>query len=315
MRTSKTVGGTTTPFTWTPGASTPLLLSDGTENYIYGPTGAPVEQTGAAGASPQWYFADAQRSTAALTDLTGAIVGTYSYTIHGAIATHSGSASSPIEFAGEYADAETGFVYLRARYYDPGTALFLSSDPALASTAFAFVYASNNPLDMFDPLGLFGIGWWAGTIGSALGIAGLVLDATGVAAPVGAVLEVLSLAAGGVAIAADCGGAFGERDAIGCGFDVAGEVTGGVGLVAGRAASIAEKGAKAAEESLKAAQAAGTGVKAARAALNSAKTASMLAKSKLIGVDVVGVMYGGYGTLLGTISALHEQAAYCRSLG
>ncbi len=243
-------------------------------------------------------------------------MGSYSYTLHGGISTHSGSVSSPIEFAGEYTDTETGFIYLRARYYDPATALFISSDPALVSTAFAFVYSSNNPLDMFDPLGLsgFGVGWWAGTIGAAAGIAGLVLDATGVGAPVGAVLEVVSLAAGAVAITADCTGALGEFDAVSCGFDIAGEVTGGVGLVAGRAASAAEKGARAAEEGLKAAQAAGTGVKAARGALNDARTASMLAKSKLVGVDVVGVMYGGYGELIGTTRAAHDQVAYCRSL-
>ena len=44
LRMSKTVNGVTTPFTWDPGGSTPLLLSDGTTDYIYGSNGTPIEQ-------------------------------------------------------------------------------------------------------------------------------------------------------------------------------------------------------------------------------------------------------------------------------
>lgn len=44
LRMSKTVNGTTTPFTWDTASSTPLLLSDGTTDYVYGLNGAPIEQ-------------------------------------------------------------------------------------------------------------------------------------------------------------------------------------------------------------------------------------------------------------------------------
>ena len=44
LRMSKTVNGTTTPFTWDTASSTPLLLSDGTTDYIYGLNGTPIEQ-------------------------------------------------------------------------------------------------------------------------------------------------------------------------------------------------------------------------------------------------------------------------------
>jgi YD repeat-containing protein len=47
LRTSKTVNGTTTPFTWDTASSTPLLLSDGTTDYIYGLNGTPIEQEAA----------------------------------------------------------------------------------------------------------------------------------------------------------------------------------------------------------------------------------------------------------------------------
>jgi len=35
---------------------------------------------------------------------------------------------NPFRYCGEYFDEETGFVYLRARYYDPGTQRFISED-------------------------------------------------------------------------------------------------------------------------------------------------------------------------------------------
>src|SRR5206468_9786445 len=57
-------------------------------------------------------------------------------------------------FAGEYADIETGFVYLRARYYDPATGQFLSRDPLVAVTRSAYSYAAGDPLDASDPTGL-----------------------------------------------------------------------------------------------------------------------------------------------------------------
>jgi len=37
-----------------------------------------------------------------------------------------------------YTDAETGFVYLRARYYDPTTGQFISRDPLVALTGSAY---------------------------------------------------------------------------------------------------------------------------------------------------------------------------------
>ena len=38
-------------------------------------------------------------------------------------------ADNAIGYAGEYLDSETGFVYLRSRYYDPATRRFISEDP------------------------------------------------------------------------------------------------------------------------------------------------------------------------------------------
>jgi len=46
---------------------------------------------------------------------------------------------------------------LRARFYDPVTASFLSVDPALSATGSPYAYASGNPLQLVDPLGLFSL--------------------------------------------------------------------------------------------------------------------------------------------------------------
>lgn len=156
LRASKTVSGTTSDLTWDTATSTPQLLSDGTNNYIYGPNGAPVEQLSATGtANPLYYFSDAHGSTVELTDSTGAVAATYAYTPWGAVSAHTGSSSTPILFAAAYSDAETGLLYLEARYYDPATALFLTVDPLVAASLQAYVYTDDNPLNRVDPVGLW----------------------------------------------------------------------------------------------------------------------------------------------------------------
>ena len=150
LRTTKTAGATTNTFTWDDG-SVPNLLSDGVKDYVYGPGGVPIEQVGASGT--EWFFHDALGSTRALLGANGAITGSYAYDPNGRVITASGAAS-PIQYAGGYTDAETGFSYLRARYYDPVTTQFLTVDPLVDATRAAYTYASNNPLTFTDPSGL-----------------------------------------------------------------------------------------------------------------------------------------------------------------
>lgn len=64
-----------------------------------------------------------------------------------------GERSYPVK-AKRYTDAETGFQYLRARYYDPATGQFISRDPLVAMTGSAYGYVDGNPLNGIDPLGL-----------------------------------------------------------------------------------------------------------------------------------------------------------------
>lgn len=66
-----------------------------------------------------------------------------------------GTSRTPLRFADEYTDAETGFVYLRNRYYYPVTGS--SSQETVPLTAVSgepYGYVYGNPLSGIDPAGL-----------------------------------------------------------------------------------------------------------------------------------------------------------------
>lgn len=79
-----------------------------------------------------------------------------------------------IKLIDQYTDAETGFQYLRARYYDPATGQCLTRDPLEPVTGTPYAYANNSPLNFTDPSGeiaLFAaaaLAWGAFEVGSAV---------------------------------------------------------------------------------------------------------------------------------------------------
>jgi RHS repeat-associated protein len=152
LRMSKTVSGTTTRFAWDESGSLPLLLQDGDAYYIYGPGGQPIEQI--TGDNPTYLLQDQQGSTRLLTDGSGNVVGTYSYDAWGNVTDHMGAATTNLQYNGQYTDAETGFQYLRARYYDPATGQFLTVDPAVSETLAPYSYTNDDPLNYGDASGL-----------------------------------------------------------------------------------------------------------------------------------------------------------------
>jgi RHS repeat-associated protein len=156
LRATRTTTTGTQNFAWDPTSSTPLMLTDGTTSYIYDNNGNPLEQIDTAGVA-LYYQHDQYGSTRLLTNAAGAIAATYTYTAYGALTTHTGTADTPLRWNGQYQDSDTGLYYLRARYYNPATAQFLTRDPLAALTLAAYAFGGGNPLNMIDPLGL---DWW-----------------------------------------------------------------------------------------------------------------------------------------------------------
>jgi RHS repeat-associated protein len=154
LRMSKTVGGTKESFTWdvNTASGNPNLLVDGTDDYVYGPTGLPLEQI--KGTTVLYYVRDQLGSTRVLTSSSGAIVATYTYDAYGSLVGSTGSATNPFGFSGAYSDSESGLLYLVHRYYDPTTGQFLSVDPAVSLTQAPYSYANDDPVNEDDPLGL-----------------------------------------------------------------------------------------------------------------------------------------------------------------
>ncbi len=163
-RTAKAVDGIKTNLTWDNAEGLPLLASDGTNQYVYGPGGAPLEQVNISNSSAVYYHQDQQGSTRAVTDQGGNLLSTYTTDAFGNPTASSGIAQTPLRYDGQYRDNETGFSYLRARYYDASTAQFLNRDPIDALTRSAYGYAEGDPLNGDDPTGLCkhhkGIGGW-----------------------------------------------------------------------------------------------------------------------------------------------------------
>ncbi len=153
LRTSQTISGITSYFTWDEGEETPLLLSDGTNSYIYGPGGLPVEQINYSTGAVLYLHHDQQGSTRLITGLTGKVEGKCSYSAYGT-PTCEGSATTPLGYDGQYTSSDTGLVYLRNRVYDPSTAQFLSRDPLTDLTWEPYSYAFDNSVNNVDPSGL-----------------------------------------------------------------------------------------------------------------------------------------------------------------
>jgi RHS repeat-associated protein len=153
LRTSETISGSTKYLTWDQAEPLPLLLSNGTDSFVYGPGGLAVEQINNTTGTTLYLHHDQQGSTRLITGSTGKEEGKCSYSAYG-VPTCEGTGTTPLGFDGQYTSSDTGLVYMRNRVYDPTTAQFLTVDPLVGITGEPYSYAFDNPVNLVDPSGL-----------------------------------------------------------------------------------------------------------------------------------------------------------------
>jgi RHS repeat-associated protein len=143
--------------TWTAAGGLPLLLAEhqgSTTSYlVYGPGGTPIYQINHTG-EVIYLHQDHQGSTRLVTNANGTVRGAMAYDAHGAITVNTNPwiLQQPMAgYTGQYHDTETGYIYLRARHYDPATGQFTSVDPIVAVTEEPYGYVGGNPANGADP--------------------------------------------------------------------------------------------------------------------------------------------------------------------
>jgi RHS repeat-associated protein len=144
---------------WDTTGSLPRLLSDGTNDYIYGPGSTPVEQfapaQGLGSSNPLFINFSPSDSFYTMTDTDGnyqIIQGYNAYGTPNGLWSGYSQPSNTFGFAGQYFDP-SGFYDMRARYYDAGTGVFTTVDPALSTTGEPYQYAGDDPVNRTDPSG------------------------------------------------------------------------------------------------------------------------------------------------------------------
>ena len=216
LRTSDTPAGSSTQqFTWDVTQSTPNLLADGTNSYLYGPGGVPVEQIVTSTSTASYLVSDPTGVRYQFT-VAGTVTGSASYGPYGKCI--SCTISTPFGFEDGYKDP-TGLIYLINRYYDPATEQFISVDPLVSVTGQPFSYANGNPVNGSDPSGL---DFWSDVSSVATVVAVVAVVAT---------VTVTTAGVGDVVIA-------GAGGAIAGGISGSGLATAGL-VTAGGAASVA----------------------------------------------------------------------------
>ncbi|KAF1006512.1 MAG: tRNA(Glu)-specific nuclease WapA [Luteibacter sp.] len=108
-----------------------------------------------------YYYTDPQGNVLATTDANGNLRSKAEYTPFGREAMD--SRANQAGFVGHVTDAESDYVYMQARYYDPSMGRFLSPDPLdlAAGRGFTFnrfTYAANSPATLADYTGLYAEG-------------------------------------------------------------------------------------------------------------------------------------------------------------
>jgi RHS repeat-associated protein len=115
--------------------------------------------TGSTTANYYYYQNDHLGTPMKLLNQSGVTVWSATYDSFGkATVDPSSTITNNLRFPGQYYDAETGLHYNWARYYDPTTGRYVTSDPIGLRGGFnTYTYVHGRPLMYIDPYGLFGM--------------------------------------------------------------------------------------------------------------------------------------------------------------
>lgn len=109
-----------------------------------------------------YYLKDVNNNILGIIDSLGNVVGQYEYDSWGNITSVISNDESNIAFLNKirfhsyYYDDETGWYYLNSRYYSPKLKRFINADSQINSednTYNLYMYCSNNPVNLSDPIG------------------------------------------------------------------------------------------------------------------------------------------------------------------
>ena len=158
MRVGKTTGGMATAFLLDKNRDFAQVLAEttgaNTLTYTYGDR--LIDQQSGAGA--HFYLADGQQSTRQLIAASGVVSDSYTYDAFGVPLAGTGTTANAYRYVGEQVEHGTGFYYLRARYLNPATGRFVTTDPELGNISDPlslprYLYGKGNPIDNRDPSG------------------------------------------------------------------------------------------------------------------------------------------------------------------
>lgn len=163
LRYEKTVNGKTINHVWD---GSRQIVADVVENqfyeadcYIRG-TNLVAKYNFLNGAKSEYiyYTQNAHGDVVNLTDADGNVTKSYTYDAFGVEKNIDDSDTNAFRYCGEYYDAETGTIYLRARYYNPTIGRFISRDSYTGKiedplSLNFYTYCHNNPVQYVDENG------------------------------------------------------------------------------------------------------------------------------------------------------------------
>jgi len=121
--------------------------------YFHGLRGPEYKRD--SGNNVRWYLYDGLGSVLGELDATGYITASRKLDVYGAVRSSAGTSTSRHKFVGGLghpSEDESGYIYMRARYYDPMTGRFVSEDPDKDGANW-FAYARSNPVNQVDITG------------------------------------------------------------------------------------------------------------------------------------------------------------------